>query len=109
MSFLSVLVLFLAVISLTKQQIHVQSNGLISNKLPTIELHTSGTDNRRSLLQAPPSIPIPKAPRTPLSQPLIHVPRAPPITPPERILLARGPPSIRVPPAPPMPPPPPEQ
>jgi hypothetical protein len=81
MSFLSVLVLFLALISLTniagnpKQQIHVQPNGLIYNQPPTIEPHTSGPGNRRSLLQTPkpPPVPIPPVPHV---QP--PLPRRPP-------------------------------
>ncbi|WJX43739.1 hypothetical protein P8452_30801 [Trifolium repens] len=88
MSFLSVLVLFLAVISLTitniegnpKQQIHAQSNGLIS-----------GPNSRRSLTQdpsRPPSRPPPRTPSIPVPQPpaenpTIPIPQPPPITPSE--------------------------
>ncbi|WJX43719.1 hypothetical protein P8452_30782 [Trifolium repens] len=105
MSFLSVLVLFLAVISLTitniegnpKQQIHALPNGLISNQLSTIEPHTSGPYSRRSLLQKLPGPPI------------VPIPPTPPVTPPETIPLSREPPSIPVPPVAPMLPPPPEQ
>ncbi|WJX43741.1 hypothetical protein P8452_30803 [Trifolium repens] len=86
MSFLSVLVLILTVISLTNiegnpmQQIHAQPNVVISNQLPTIEPHTSGPDNRRSLLQVP-SNPMPRPPPTPS----IPLQGAPPRTPPEQI------------------------
>jgi hypothetical protein len=106
MSFLSVLVLFVAVISLTniegnpKQQIHAPPNGLISNQLPTIEPHTSRLDNRRSLLQIPPSNPIPPIPtpqKPPISPPDIPDPPIPPKTPPEPILSVPGLPSIPVP------------
>jgi hypothetical protein len=85
MSFISVLVLFLAVISLTniegnpKQQIHVKHNGLISNQLPIIEPHTGVPDNRRSLIQVPPSNPIPRIPPNKPPQ------QVPPRTPPEEI------------------------
>jgi hypothetical protein len=76
MSFLSLLVLFITVISLTniegnpKQQIHVQPNGVITNLLPTMK-----PDNRRSLIPVPPSNPIPQEP------PDNPEPRVPPKTP----------------------------
>jgi hypothetical protein len=77
MSFLSVLVLFLAVISLTN--IAGNPNGLIYNQPPTIEPHTSGPGNRRSLAQKftpradtpPPDDPIPPS-ITPPKSPLPH-------------------------------------
>ncbi|WJX43725.1 hypothetical protein P8452_30788 [Trifolium repens] len=106
MSFLSVLVLILTVISLTNiegnpmQQIHAQPNVVISNQLPTIEPHTSGPDNRRSLLQIPPSNPIPPIPtpqKPPISPPDLPDPPIPPKTPPEPILSVPGLPSIPVP------------
>jgi hypothetical protein len=79
MSFLSVLVLFLALISLTniagnpKQQIHAQPNGLIYNQPPTIEPHTSGPGNQRSLAQK----------FTRAGTPPPDDPKVPPITPPK--------------------------
>ncbi|MCI22994.1 leguminosin proline-rich group669 secreted peptide [Trifolium medium] len=75
MSFLSLLVLFLAVINLTniagnpKQQIDAQPNGLINNQSPTIEPHTS-------------SLRTPKPPPPPARPPPVSVPPVPHIQPP---------------------------
>ncbi|MCH92080.1 leguminosin proline-rich group669 secreted peptide [Trifolium medium] len=84
MSFLSLLVLFLAVISLTniagnpKQQIHAQPNGLINNQPSIIEPHTSGPNNHRPPLPVRPPIRPP-----PIRPPPVPIPPPSPITPPK--------------------------
>ncbi|WJX43709.1 hypothetical protein P8452_30772 [Trifolium repens] len=92
MSFLSILVLFVAVINLTniagnpKQHVHAQPNpnGLINNQPPTIEPHTTEPDSQRPLRQLRSSTtPSPIRPAPVPIPPVPHIqPQGPPRPPP---------------------------